>query len=109
MVKLILAFFGLWVTPICHSGGVIILPEFGHQLTVALLNRFIKGGGAKVIRYREVGYNQMTASVRWRGSDFTYYTDDWGGGQIDGDEQAVHDLFRAMLQSGRTRVRVIPD
>jgi len=108
-VKLLLAFFGLWVTPICHSGGVILLPEFGHQIPAALLNRFIKGGGAKVTGYREVGFKQLMASVRWKGADFTYYTDDWGGAQIEGDEEALLDLFRAMSRSSRTLVRVIPD
>lgn len=109
MVKLLLAFLGLWVTPICHSGGVIILPEFGHQIPAVLLNRFIKGGGAKVIGCREVGFKQTTASVRWRGADFTYYADDWGGAQIEGDEEALRDLFCAMSRSSRTLVRATPD
>tara|TARA_R110002051_G_scaffold129142_1_gene202867 strand:- start:140 stop:463 length:324 start_codon:yes stop_codon:yes gene_type:complete len=107
-VKLLLAFFGLWVTPICRSGGLIILPEFGHQIPVSLINRFIKGGGARVNRYR-FGFKQVSASVRWRGYDFSYYTDDWGGGQIEGDEQGLDDLFNAMSRSSRTKVRNIPD
>ena len=107
-MKLFLAFFGLWVTPICLSGGVILLPEFGHQIPVALLNRFIKGGGAKVRRY-QFGFKEVTASVRWRGYDLTYVSDDWGGGQLEGDEEGLRELFGAMSRSRRTKVSVIAD
>ncbi|MGV8928345.1 MAG: hypothetical protein ACOH1E_01210 [Brevundimonas sp.] len=107
-MKLVLVFFGLWVTPIAYSGGIIILPEFGHQITVSLINRFIKGGGAKVNRYR-FGFGQVSAAVHWRGYDFTYFTDDWGGGQISGEEDGLDALFNAMSKSRRTKVRVIAD
>ena len=104
MVKLILSFLGVWITPICFYEGVILLPEFGHQIPLALLNRFIKSGGAKRMRY-SMGFGQLSASFQWRGYSFGYHTDDWGGAKVEGDTVALADLFEAMRQSPRTRVR----
>ena len=104
MVKLLLSFLGVWITPICFSKGVILLPEFGHQIPLALLNRFIRGGGAKRMRYN-TGFGQLSASFEWRGYLFAYKSDDWGGAQIEGDTLALANLSEAMTQSPRTRVR----
>ena len=105
MVKMLLSFWGVWITPICFSKGAILLPEFGHQIPLALLNRFIRGG-AKRMRY-ETGFGQLSASFEWRGYSFAYRSDDWGGAQIEGDTPALANLFVAMSQSPRTRVRNI--
>ncbi|WAC60007.1 hypothetical protein [Brevundimonas sp. SL130] len=105
-MKLILSLFGIWVTPVCFSGGKILLPEFGHEIPLALLNRFISGGGARNFRYTS-DFKTLSARFEWQGHSFNYWTDDWGGAQIDGDASALPVLFEALARSPRTKVQDI--